>query len=72
MQKKYNIEVDCANCAAKMEAAIKKSNLVKNASINFMTEKMTIEFFDNADEKDIIKKIEKICKKVDIDFAFKK
>ena len=44
MKKKYGIEVDCANCANKMEEAAKKTNGVKNAIVNFMALKMEVEF----------------------------
>ena len=44
MKKTYKIEVDCANCANKMEEAARKTSGVKNATVNFMTLKMTVEF----------------------------
>ena len=44
MKKTYKIEVDCANCANKMEEATKKVDGVKDANVNFMTQKLTIEF----------------------------
>ena len=46
MRRKFKIEVDCANCAAKMEAAIKKLDGVKDATVSFMTQRMTIEAED--------------------------
>ena len=48
MKKKYDIEVDCANCANKMEEAAKKTNGVKNAIVNFMALKMEVEFEEGA------------------------
>lgn len=72
MKKKYTIEVDCANCAAKMEEHINKMEEVKNATINFMMSKLIVEFHDNIEEKDVITKIEKICKKIDSDFEINK
>lgn len=70
MRKKYNISVDCANCASKMEEEAKKIEGIKSLSINFMTLKMIVEFNENADEKNILKEIEKRCKRIDSDFEF--
>ncbi|MBQ6478855.1 MAG: cation transporter [Erysipelotrichaceae bacterium] len=67
MKKTYEIEVDCANCANKMEEAAKKTEGVKNATVNFMTLKMTVEFEDGADEKKVMKEVLKNCKKVEED-----
>lgn len=60
------IDLDCANCAAKMENAIKKINGVTNASVSFMTQKMTIEADDTRFD-DIVKEAVKACKKVEPD-----
>ena len=51
MKKSYKIEVDCANCANKMEDAAKKTPGVKDAVVNFMALKMAVEFEDGADPK---------------------
>lgn len=59
-------DLDCANCAAKMEEAIKKIDGVTNASVNFMTQKMTLEA-DDARFDAIVKEAVKICKKVEPD-----
>ncbi len=67
MKKVYKIEVDCANCANKMEDATKKTTGVKNAVINFMTQKLTIEFEDGADVAAVMKDVVKTCKKVESD-----
>lgn len=67
MLKKYKIEVDCANCALKMEEATKKVPGVVNATVSFMTQKMNVEFADGADEKEIMKAVLKACKKVESD-----
>ena len=67
MKKKYAVEVDCANCAAKMEEAAKKTEGVKDCVVNFMTLKMEVEFEDGADEKSVMKMVEKNCKKVEDD-----
>ena len=60
------IDLDCANCAAKMEAAIKKLPGVADASVSFMTQKITIDA-DDARFDDIMKQAVKICKKVEPD-----
>ena len=60
------IDLDCANCAAKMEAAIKKLDGVTDASVSFMTQKMTIEG-DDARFDEIVKEAVKVCKKVEPD-----
>ena len=67
MKKTYKIEVDCANCANKMEIAANKVNGVINATVNFMALKMVVEFEDGADEKAVMTAIEKACKKVESD-----
>lgn len=68
MKKIYNVEVDCANCANEMEKTAKKVSGVKEVLINFMAQKMSVEFMDGADEKAVIKDIIKACKKVERDF----
>ena len=60
------IDLDCANCAAKMENAIKKIDGVADASVSFMAQKMTVEA-DDARFDDIVKQIVKTCKKVEPD-----
>ena len=60
------IDLDCANCAAKMEAAIKKLDGVTDATVSFMPQKMTIEG-DDARFDDIVKEAVKVCKKVEPD-----
>ncbi len=60
------IDLDCANCAAKMETAIKKIDGVTNATVSFMSQKMTIEA-DDARFDDIVKEAVKVCKKVEPD-----
>ena len=66
MIKKYKVEVDCANCAAKMEDAIKKLEKVNDATVNFMTQKMTIDA-DVEDMDAFMDIVEKECKKVEPD-----
>lgn len=60
------IDLDCANCAAKMEDAVKKIDGVENASVSFMTQKMTIEA-DDVRFDDVVKEAVKVCKKVEPD-----
>ena len=67
MKKKYNIEVDCANCAQKMEDAANKISGIKSCIVSFMAQKMTVEFEDGANEKAIMSEVLKACKKVERD-----
>ena len=67
MKKTYKIEVDCANCANLMEDAAKKTAGVKTATVNFMTQKMIVEFAEGADQKATMKAVLKACKKVEPD-----
>ena len=67
MKKTYKIEVDCANCARKMEEATKKVEGVASATVSFMTQKMSVEFVEGADEKAVMAKVVKACKKVEDD-----
>ena len=67
MKKTYKIEVDCANCANKMEEAAKKTAGVKTATVNFMTQKMIVEFEEEQDVKAVMKDVLKNCKKVEDD-----
>ena len=67
MKKTYKIEVDCANCAAKMEDAAKKTPGVADAVVNFMTQKMTVVFDDCAEIASVMKEVAKRCKKVESD-----
>ena len=63
MKKTYKIDVDCANCANKMEDAARKTNGVKNATVNFMTLKMSVEFEDGQDPKAVMQEVRANCKK---------
>lgn len=67
MKKTYKIEVDCANCANKMEEATKKTEGVKDAVVNFMTQKMIVEFEEGAEVSAVMKDVLKRCKKVESD-----
>ena len=67
MKKKYKIEVDCANCANKMEEVAKKTAGVKDSTVNFMTQKMIVEFEEGRDPDEIMQSVLKNCKKVESD-----
>ncbi|MBP5383726.1 MAG: cation transporter [Lachnospiraceae bacterium] len=67
MKKTYKIEVDCANCANKMEDAAKKTEGVADCTVNFMALKMTVDFAEGVDEKAVMKDVVKNCKKVEDD-----
>ncbi len=67
MKKTYKIDVDCANCANKMEEAANKTEGVKKAVVNFMTLKMIVEFEEGADPKVVMPKVLDNCKIVEDD-----
>ena len=67
MKKKFKLtDLDCANCAAKMEDAIKKIDGVKEATVSFMTQKLTIEADEDQFER-IMDQVAEVCRKVDPD-----
>lgn len=67
MKKTYKLhELDCANCAAKMECAIKSIDGVKDAKISFMAQRLTIEA-DDAQFENIVEEAAKVCKKIEPD-----
>ena len=67
MKKTYKIDVDCANCANKMELAAQRTEGVKNATVNFMTLKLQVEFQEGQDPKAVMEQVRKNCKKVEND-----
>ena len=67
MKKTYKIDVDCANCANKMEEATRNTAGLKDATVNFMMLKMIVEFEDGQDPKAVMKDVLKNCKKVEDD-----
>ena len=67
MKKSYKIEVDCANCAQKMEDAANMVAGVAKATVSFMTQKMNIEFDEGADVKATMQNVLSACKKVEDD-----
>ncbi|MCD8224126.1 MAG: cation transporter [Clostridiales bacterium] len=67
MKKTYKIDVDCAACADKMEVAAKRTDGVKNATVNFMALKMIVEFEDGADVHSVMQNVRTNCRKVEDD-----
>ena len=67
MKKTYVIEVDCANCANKMEQAVKKTPGVMSAGVNFMGQKLTVEFEEGADVAATMQEAVKRCRVVEDD-----
>lgn len=67
MKKSYRIDVDCANCANKMEDAAKHTAGVNDASVNFMMLKMNVEFEEGQNPKEVMQQVRKNCKKVEDD-----
>jgi len=67
MMKTYEIEVDCPNCAAKMEQAVQNTDGVKQATISFITLKLKVEYEDGVDEKKVMKQALKNCRKIESD-----
>ncbi len=67
MKKTYKIDVDCANCANQMEIEANKTDGVKSAVVNFMTLKMSVEFEDGRDPKEVMTRVRENCKKVEDD-----
>ena len=68
MKKIYKIEVDCANCANKVEQEANKIAGIKSATVNFMALKMIIDFEDNADINSVLKEVKDRCKKIEDEF----
>jgi len=67
MKKNYKIDVDCPNCALKMEEAAKATAGVKDATVNFMALKMIVEFEDGNTPEEVMPEVLKNCKKVEDD-----
>ena len=68
MQKKYSIEVDCANCAAAVERKLSELEGVEKVSISFMAQKMIVDFAEGVDEKSKLKEMLKVARKIEPDF----
>lgn len=67
MKKSYNIAVDCANCANLMEEAARKIEGVAAATVNFMMQKMIVEFEEGSNDKKVMKNVLKACRRVEPD-----
>ena len=67
MKKTYKIDIDCANCANKMEIAAKNTDGVKDATVNFMALKMAVDFEEDAETETVMKTVLKNCKKIEED-----
>lgn len=67
MKKTYKVDVDCANCANKMEEAVKNTKGVKNATLSFMTLKLKVEFEEGVDSQEVMEKARENCKIVEDD-----
>ena len=65
--KKYSIQVDCANCAAKMESAAKKVPGIADVAVSFMAQKMQVAFADGADPRETMEAVLTACRKVERD-----
>ena len=68
MQKKYSIEVDCANCAAAVERKLSELEGVEKVSISFMAQKMIVDYAEGVDEKGKLKEMLKVARKIEPDF----
>ena len=66
MKKRFKFVVDCANCAAKVEAAVKKIDGVNDATVNFMAQKLVLDA-DDARFDEILKAVQAVAKKVEPD-----
>lgn len=67
MKKTYRLEVDCANCANLIEAAVSKLPEIADVSVSFITQKISVEYRDGYDPDSVREKIGKICRKIDPD-----
>ena len=67
MKKTYRIEVNCANCAAKMEDAARHVSGVTNAAVSFMTQKMQVEFAEGADAAATMQAVRRACRRIEDD-----
>ena len=68
MQKKYSIEVDCANCAAAVERKLAELDGIEKVSISYMAQKMIVDFAEGVDEKSKLKEMLKVARKIETDF----
>ena len=68
MQKKYSIEVDCANCAAAVERKLSELEGIEKVSISYMAQKMIVDFAEGVDERSKLKEMLKVARKIEPDF----
>ena len=68
MQKKYSIEVDCANCAAAVERKLSELEGIEKVSISYMAQKMIVDFAEGVDEKSKLKEMLKVARRIEPDF----
>ena len=68
MQKKYSIEVDCANCAAAVERKLSELEGIEKVSISYMAQKMIVDYAEGVDEKGMLKEMLKVARKIEPDF----
>ena len=68
MQKKYSIEVDCANCAAAVERKLAELEGIEKVSISYMAQKMIVDVAEGVDEKSKLKEMLKVARKIEPDF----
>ncbi len=68
MQKKYSIEVDCANCAAAVERKLSELEGIEKVSISFMAQKMIVDYAEGVDEKGMLKEMLKVARRIEPDF----
>ena len=68
MQKKYSIEVDCANCAAAVERKLAELDGIEKVSISYMAQKMIVDYAEGVDEKGKLKEMLKVARKIEPDF----
>lgn len=64
MKKVYKISIDCANCANKLENIAKKFNGIEDAAVNYMTQKIHINFKDEVSPDDVMPELRKACRKI--------
>lgn len=69
MKKSYKIEVECANCANKMEIAAAKVAGVKSVTVNFLLQKIAIEFSEGSEPKEVLAEVQRVCKRIEPDCA---
>lgn len=69
MKKSYKIEVECANCAAKMETAIARVVGVRHATVNFLLQKLVIEFAEGSQPTEVMTEVLHTCRKIEPDCA---